>query len=503
MHNTVGSNNVGNTCRPAGVVDDVNGDGKLDLAFCQGNAGTASVVGFQLGNADGTFQKPTNLTTPTPPPIPIGIVSGDFNGDGRVDIITTMRDFSQPSDPVSLFVFLQGSFPVASATPTKLTFPQQAMGTTSTPQIITLSNNGTVGLTLSGVAIGGTNAASFAQTNTCGATLVEGATCQISVTFTPTTPGNPIASVSISDSAVGNPQTVFLAGSTLGPGSSLSPTSITFASQFVGTSGLPQSVTLTNTGTAALTITNVATSSSDFAPLNACGSTLAAGASCAIGVFFDPTVSGTRTGTLTITDNAAGSPQTVTLTGSGEDFSVNPGSAATATVTAGQTASYSIAVAPAGGFAQSVALSCSGGPAGSTCAVSPTTIALSGAAAEMAMVTVTTAAHARLLPFEGDRPRGPRYRQTPMTLALAALFLLMVVASLLWRREQSLVWVRAAAFAALVTLGLTLTSCGGGSASSGGGTNPQAGTYTINVTGNFTTGSTTLTHAAKLTLVVQ
>jgi hypothetical protein len=90
-----------------------------------------------------------------------------------------------------------------------------------------------------------------------------------------------------------------------------------------------------------------------------------------------------------------------------------------------------------------------------------------------------------------------------MTLALAALFLLMVVASLLWRREQSLVWVRAAAFAALVTLGLTLTSCGGGSASSGGGTNPQAGTYTINVTGNFTTGSTTLTHAAKLTLVVQ
>src|SRR6202011_85000 len=128
-----------------------------------------------------------------------------------------------------------------------------------------------------------------------------------------------------------------------------SPPSITFASQYVGTSGLPQSVTLTNTGTAALTITNVATSSSDFAPLNACGSTLAAGASCAIGVFFDPTVSGTRTGTLTITDNAAGSPQTVTLTGSGEYFSVNPGSAASATVGAGQTASYSIAVAPAGG----------------------------------------------------------------------------------------------------------------------------------------------------------
>jgi hypothetical protein len=90
-----------------------------------------------------------------------------------------------------------------------------------------------------------------------------------------------------------------------------------------------------------------------------------------------------------------------------------------------------------------------------------------------------------------------------MILILAGMFLLMVIASLFGRREQNLVWVRVVGFAALVTLGLTLTSCGGGSASSGGGTNPQAGTYTINVTGNFTTGSTTLTHVAKLTLVVQ
>jgi large repetitive protein len=173
------------------------------------------------------------------------------------------------------------------------------------------------------------------------------------------------------------------------------------------------------------------------------------------------------------------------------------------TVGAGQTASYSIAVSPAGGFAQSATLSCRGGPAGSNCAVSPSTIGLSGAAAQTAMVMVTTVAHAWILPFEGSWPRGTRYRQTPMILILAGMFLLMVIASLFGRREQNLVWVRVVGFAALVTLGLTLTSCGGGSASSGGGTNPQAGTYTINVTGNFTTGSTTLTHVAKLTLVVQ
>jgi hypothetical protein len=181
---------------------------------------------------------------------------------------------------------------------------------------------------------------------------------------------------------------------------------------------------------------------------------------------------------------------------------MTPGAAASATVTAGQTATYSIAVAPAGGFAASVVLSCNGGPAGSACAVSPSTISLSGAAAQTAMVTVTTAAHGWLQPFRGGWPREMRHRKTPMFLAMAAVFL-MVVASQFLRREQNLVWIRVIGFAALVTLGLTLTSCGGGSGSGGGGTNPQAGTYTVTVTGNFSSGATTLTHAAKLTLVVQ
>jgi hypothetical protein len=90
-----------------------------------------------------------------------------------------------------------------------------------------------------------------------------------------------------------------------------------------------------------------------------------------------------------------------------------------------------------------------------------------------------------------------------MILALAAGFLLMVVASQFLRGGQNLAWIRVIGFAALVTLGVTLTSCGGGSGSGGGGTNPQAGTYTVTVTGNFTSGATTLNHSAKLTLVVQ
>jgi hypothetical protein len=501
---SVGTSLSGNACNPAGAVDALSADGSLDLVFCQGNADPAFLVGYQLGNGSGTFQSPVDLTTPNWAFfIPSGIVTGDFRGDGRVDIVASMTQEGVGSNPASLVVFLQGSFPVASATPTELIFTPQAVGSTSTPQTVTVRNTGTLAVSLSSVTIAGLNAADFAQANTCGSNLAGGASCQISVTFTPAAAGNPVATLSVADSAVGSPQTVALVGTGLGPVGSLSPSSVTFTSQYVGTSGLPQTVTLTNTGNGELTIASVATSPSDFGSLNACGGSLAAGASCAIGVFFDPTAGGTRTGTLTITDNAAGSPQTVTLTGSGQDFSVAPSATSSTTVTAGQTASYSIAVVPAGGFAQNVALSCSGGPAGSACAVSPSTIALSGAAAQTAMVTVTTAAHGWLLPFRGGWPRDARYRQTPVILTLAAMILLMVAASQFLRREQNLAWVRVVGFAALVTLGLTLTSCGGGSRGGGGGTNPQAGTYTVTVTGNFSSGATTLSHNAKLTLVVQ
>jgi Abnormal spindle-like microcephaly-assoc'd, ASPM-SPD-2-Hydin/Galactose oxidase, central domain/Kelch motif len=409
----------------------------------------------------------------------------------------------------SLKVPLSGSGfvgqPAVSLSPNMLVFSAAAVGTSSPPQMATLANSGTAALNIQTVAVSGGSDFVIASGTTCtnGDFVAVGGSCVIQVAFSPTTPGQKSAAVTITDNVGGSPQQISLAGTSISAALSLSPASVSFPSQFVGTSGLPQTLTVTNTGNVTLTITAVTASAADFGVLSNCTNPVAPGLNCTIGVFFSPTAGGTRTGTLKITDNAGNSPQAVALTGSGLDFSMTPGSAASATVTAGQSASYSIAVAPAGGFAANVALSCSGGPAGSACAVSPSTIALSGAAAQTAMVTVTTAAHGWLLPFRGGWPRDARYRQTPMILALVAMFLLMVVASQFLRREQNLAWIRVVGFAALVTLGLTLTSCGGGSGSGGGGTNPQAGTYTVTVTGNFTSGSTTLTHAAKLTLVVQ
>jgi len=98
------------------------------------------------------------------------------------------------------------------------------------------------------------------------------------------------------------------------PAVSLSPTSLTFASQTVGTTSAAQTVTLTNTGAGALSISGIAASGS-FAETTACPSSLPAGASCTISVTFTPTAAGTLTGALTVTDNAATSTQSVSLSG--------------------------------------------------------------------------------------------------------------------------------------------------------------------------------------------
>jgi len=112
-----------------------------------------------------------------------------------------------------------------------------------------------------------------------------------------------------------------------GPNATLSPTSLTFSTQAIGTTSAAKPVTLKNTGTASLTISSIAITginAGDFAQTHTCGSLLAAGASCKISVKFKPTMSGTRTAALSIRDNAAGSPQKVTLSGIGTAAKLSP-----------------------------------------------------------------------------------------------------------------------------------------------------------------------------------
>jgi hypothetical protein len=108
------------------------------------------------------------------------------------------------------------------------------------------------------------------------------------------------------------------------PAVALSPGSLAFASQLVGSSSSPQTVTLTNTGTAQLVISSIVTSG-DFAQFNNCGANVAAGANCTISVTFTPTGSGSRSGLVTITDNAPGSPHVISLGGTGYFESMHVG----------------------------------------------------------------------------------------------------------------------------------------------------------------------------------
>src|SRR5439155_14251392 len=103
----------------------------------------------------------------------------------------------------------------------------------------------------------------------------------------------------------------------------LSDTSLRFGLQLVGTTSTAQTVTLTNSGPITLTISSIA-ASGDFLQNNTCGSSLPAGASCTIKVAFRPSAKGFRTGSVTITDNAVDSPQTIKLKGTGTVVQLSP-----------------------------------------------------------------------------------------------------------------------------------------------------------------------------------
>jgi hypothetical protein len=394
-------------------------------------------------------------------------------------------------------VLLQGSFPLLSPAPGTLTFAQQAMGTTSAEQNIVLTNSGNATLSISSATITGANAGDYSENSNCGATLAANASCTVSVTFTPTAQGTRNAALSIGDNAPGSPQTVSLTGKTTpSPTLTLSPSSITFPSQYVGTSGLPLTVTATNPGDAPLTIASVTTSSKDFGVLNACGGSLAGGSSCAIGVFFDPASSGSVSGTLTIADNASGSPQTILLSGMGQDFSFSS-SSSTQTISPGATAKYTIAVNPIAGFNQTVALACSGAPTGSTCSLSSNSVALSGSTPVSVTVSVTTLGNSA-----AAQPRSPSSPSTQIPIFFAICGL---PGLLLWRGSRRVSGKRnTAGIYGIVLLGivcLLTAGCGGNSSGGGGGT--PASTYTLTVTGTFASGSANLTQSTNLTLVVQ
>ena len=219
-----------------------------------------------------------------------------------------------------------------TATPSALSFGSVATGTTSAAQTVTVSNPTSAAAPVSSISATG----DFTQANTCGSSIAANGSCTVSVKFAPTATGTRTGSLTVNAGGVTNTVSLTGTGTAPGPVLNAAPASLSFARTVVGSTAAAQTVTVTNSGTASATVSGVAVTG-DFSQTSNCAS-IAVGGSCAVTVTFQPTASGTRTGTLTVTSNANNSPTTVTLSGSGIGSTTN--------IAAGQPASASSVNSP-------------------------------------------------------------------------------------------------------------------------------------------------------------
>jgi uncharacterized repeat protein (TIGR03803 family) len=386
--------------------------------------------------------------------------------------------------------------PFVAFSPTSLSFPNQTVGVSSSPQTTTLTNSGSLPLTITSIQITGADSGDFGQTNNCPSSLQPNNSCTISVTFTPIATGSRSAAVSVTDNAPGSPQSVPLTGVGTPASVTLSPPSLSFA-QILGTTSQSQTIQLS--ASYAISITSIE-ASAEFGQTNNCGKGLPPGGKCQILVTFAPTTSGTQSGTLTINDSGADSPQTAALSGTGQDFSLAPSVSSTQTVAPGQVANYALAVAPLGGFNRTVTLTCSGAPAQSTCSVSPNSVTLNGTTTASVAVTVATTGTSASLTRPSSFPRAGNH--LALWLAFSGLPGLVLLSSRPRKRHGRVFF--GAIFLCMLFLLMTMSACGGGNGMGGsGGSATPAGTYNLTVAGTFTSGSANLVHSTKLTLVVQ
>jgi hypothetical protein len=385
--------------------------------------------------------------------------------------------------------------PSVSLSAPSIAFGNVPLGTSSAPTGLMIENLGNGTLNFASIQISGTNANDFSLTNQCGATLGVGSVCGVQVSFKPSATGTRSATLALNDNAPGSPQTVSLtgAGVTAAAGVGLAPTGLDFGTVLMGTASSPQAVTLTNTGNISLSITTIAVVGIGYTQTNNCAGSVAAGANCTINISYAPSSFGTNQTRIDITDNAANSPQSITLSGTGTEFLLGPASGASTsqTVTAGQTAQYMLTLTPSSTTRDTVTLSCTGAPATTSCSVLPTLQTFTTTNPIPVSVSVSTSARGLL-------PRVPDGRFLPPTLVVrfllwlawsGALFLVITLARQLRNTDRCYGGAQptfSMNLALLVCLSILLTAsaCGGGSTPPPPPppTGTPAGNYHLNIT---------------------
>lgn len=279
---------------------------------------TATYAGFVNGDTVASLAGTLACTTTATATSPAGTYPINCSGQ-------TSTNYTITYVPGVLTVTATG--PILLVAPTALTFTSTP-NVTSVAQTVNVSNIGSAPLRITGITLGGATAARFGLTNTCpigGTGLAAGSSCTLSVTFTPN--NNAVTRTAFVNVAVALPavtQRVTLTGTTILPTVTVAPTSLAFGNVPINTTSAAQQVTVTNTSTTPLIISSITMGGANptrFAQTNTCpigGAGLAGGASCTINVTFQPNRRVARSATLNIRDNAAGSPQTVALTGTGQ-----------------------------------------------------------------------------------------------------------------------------------------------------------------------------------------
>ena len=300
---------------------------------------TTALTGISFTGPGAPFAISANTCGVTLAPSGNCMVSVTFTPTTAVESFGFIRIMS--NDPVNGFVsiFGTGLNPFATLAPIStnlLPFPRQAVGTTSAGQDIFLQNIGNTDLVFT-APVTGANAADFAEADFCGATIPVGGFCLVTVTFTPGGLGARSATLTFNSATTGVtgvPQTVSLSGTGVtATTAAVTPTSLLFPNEPVGTMSPPQLVTFSNTGNRQLTITNVALGGANPADFQftfvsngpatiGCSGPLPGAiynpdVACPISFTFTPTANGPRSATLMIADSASNSPQIVTLQGTG------------------------------------------------------------------------------------------------------------------------------------------------------------------------------------------
>ena len=436
------------------------------------------------------------LALGTPPSVFATGMTASSNFPATTGAFQTSFKAGSTSEAFAAEVTLQ---PVLTITPLSLTF-NSPIHVMSANQAIMISNNLGSALTFATPTVtitsGTGTAADFTVTNTsCGNSIPSGGNCTINVSYTPSGTATETANLSLSG-AGSAPQIVSLTGNTLAP-FTVAPTSLSFTSSAVGTPTAAQAVTLTNNGTtavaftsAAVTLTSAMGAAADFAlmPATTCGASIPAGMGCTVSITYTPSVATTETATLTLTNGAATSPQTVSLTGN--VAAVAPGFTLAITptpippVTPGTPGSATVTVTSVGTFNAAVALSCAVVPRKASCNVMPASVtpaAGSTATSTLQFVTVATVA---------PPPASPRFPLGSIKVVVPVMLMLMIMFLLV--SEQRL-RTRVAMVGVLLVFAI-LSGCSG--VGSGG---TPAGSYTVTVTGT-SAGFTTQTATVSVTV---